>query len=412
MSRDGGRLFVSNEDADSASIIDLAKGTVIANVKTGKEPEGVTVAPDGRTFWVTAETDHNITGIETLSGAVVGAVEVGSRPRAIAFVAGGSKAFVSNEAGGTVTVVDMAARKAVKTITMPEGSRPMGLAVAPDGTEGVRVQRSGRHRLGARRGDGLGPDHRQGWAPVPWVLGVTGDGEKLYTANGPGNDVSVLDAGTVQAGEDRAGGERAASERCREPATTAGKSPESRCRRFPAHRQTPACLSVDRKKSSRRSLHRRRHSASDRRRDSVRQIPMHRRHGNHRSSSKRTAPPRSRPCPCHLYRDWSGCPRAVQRDLQRYATGIESTGGRRASARSGVSDRTYDVVDQQRQDRQCRDKAVSRSHVCPLRVSVRRLLEAEDPHRATLAGVATEILHEVRWRSHIRRIGRFDVTRE
>ena len=32
----------------------------------------------------------------------------------------------------------------------------------------------------------------------PWGVGVTKDGKKLYTANGPGNDVSVIDASTMQ----------------------------------------------------------------------------------------------------------------------------------------------------------------------------------------------------------------------
>ncbi len=27
----------------------------------------------------------------------------------------------------------------------------------------------------------------------PWGIGITADGEKLYTANGPSNDVSVID---------------------------------------------------------------------------------------------------------------------------------------------------------------------------------------------------------------------------
>ena len=38
VSLDGTRLYVSNEDADSASIVDLQSGKVIANVKTGLKP--------------------------------------------------------------------------------------------------------------------------------------------------------------------------------------------------------------------------------------------------------------------------------------------------------------------------------------------------------------------------------------
>jgi YVTN family beta-propeller protein len=131
VSPDGTRLYVSNEDADSASIVDLQSGKVIANVKTGREPEGVTLSPDGKTVWVTGETDHNITGIDTQSGKVIGSIEVGQRPRSIRFVQNGAKAYVTNEVAGTVTVVDMNARKTAEDHRMPEGSKPMGLAVRP-----------------------------------------------------------------------------------------------------------------------------------------------------------------------------------------------------------------------------------------------------------------------------------------
>jgi len=32
----------------------------------------------------------------------------------------------------------------------------------------------------------------------PWGLGLTGDGKKLYTANGPSDDVTVVDAATLR----------------------------------------------------------------------------------------------------------------------------------------------------------------------------------------------------------------------
>jgi len=32
----------------------------------------------------------------------------------------------------------------------------------------------------------------------PWGIGLTPDGKKLYAANGPSNDVSVLDPRTMQ----------------------------------------------------------------------------------------------------------------------------------------------------------------------------------------------------------------------
>ena len=41
VSQDGTRLFVANEDAAMASVIDLATGTIVETFKIGEEPEGV-----------------------------------------------------------------------------------------------------------------------------------------------------------------------------------------------------------------------------------------------------------------------------------------------------------------------------------------------------------------------------------
>ena len=104
ISRDGTTLFVSNEDAGTASIVDIASGKIRSTVKVGKEPEGVRVAPDGKTVWVTGETDHNVTILDTKTGKVLGEIEVGKRPRSLAFTPDGARAYVTSEVDGTVWV--------------------------------------------------------------------------------------------------------------------------------------------------------------------------------------------------------------------------------------------------------------------------------------------------------------------
>ena len=83
------------------------RGKMLATVPIGKEPEGVTLAPDGKTVWVSGETDHDLTILDAETGKKVGEVMVGLRPRGIAFLPDGSRAYSTNEAGGTVSVVDV-----------------------------------------------------------------------------------------------------------------------------------------------------------------------------------------------------------------------------------------------------------------------------------------------------------------
>lgn len=197
ISKDGKRLFVSNEDAHSATIVDIESGKVLSTVAVGREPEGVKLHPSGETVWVTGETDHDVTVLDTESGKVITKIKVGERPRDLTFTDDGSLAYVSGETAGNVTVVDAKAHKVLKTITMPEGSKPMGIELSPD-----------QQRLYVANGRGktvsvidVATDSILQSVEVgvrPWGIALTGDGRKLYSANGPSNDVSVVDTETMK----------------------------------------------------------------------------------------------------------------------------------------------------------------------------------------------------------------------
>ena len=191
ISPDGKTLFVSNEDASEMSVLDLATGNVTHRVKVGEEPEGVTVRPDGREVYVTSEGDNAVFAIDTTSFAVVAKIDTAARPRAVAFTPDGTTAFVTNENGGAITVVDTAKHTVTSTIklTPPPGAtvppRPMGTALSKDASQlFVSLGRAKSvvvidvaTRQVVRTMDDVGAR--------PWGVGVSRDGTKLYTANGP-----------------------------------------------------------------------------------------------------------------------------------------------------------------------------------------------------------------------------------
>jgi YVTN family beta-propeller protein len=89
-------------------------------------------------------------------------------------------------------VLDAPARKSLKVIRMPEGSKPMGVEAAPDGRR-IFVSNG---RGGTVSVIDVASDSLVGSAEVgkrPWGIALTPDGRKLYSANGPSNDVSVMD---------------------------------------------------------------------------------------------------------------------------------------------------------------------------------------------------------------------------
>jgi YVTN family beta-propeller protein len=197
ISADGKTLYVSNEDAGTATVVSLPSGQVIAVVPVGGEPEGVRLRPDGKVVYVTSEEENEVAVIDTATNKVIAKIETGARPRGIAFTADSSRAYVTAEQGGSVAVIDAKKHALVSEIKVESpGAKPMGVVLSPSGdTAYVSCGRGGVIAVidvATNRVSRILP----GIGTRPWGIGVTPDGRKLYTANGPSNDVSVVDVST------------------------------------------------------------------------------------------------------------------------------------------------------------------------------------------------------------------------
>jgi len=195
-----GRLVVANEDSATATVIELKSGKTLARVPVGKEPEGVRVAPDGKHVLVTNESDNSISIIDAQSLKVVKSVVVGKRPRDIAFMPDGRTAYVSGEFDSSLYRIHVPEGEPVeKVMQLDKESRPMS----------VRLDAK-RKRLYASTGRGgkvavldistSTPKLIQEIAvgTRPWGIALSADGTRLYSANGPSNDVSVVDTTTLK----------------------------------------------------------------------------------------------------------------------------------------------------------------------------------------------------------------------
>ena len=196
---DGKRLWVSNEDSAQASLIDVETGEIVRRVPVGKEPEGVGIQPGGKVVYVTNEGDNMVSVLDIESGKTVAQVDTGGRPRSVAFTNDGARAFIACETTHALTLIDARTHTRTGELELPgEGVRPMGLVVSADG--GTLFATGGRgktvHVIGL---GGAAPQITATIADVgarPWGIGVTRRGDKLYTANGPAGDVSVITTAT------------------------------------------------------------------------------------------------------------------------------------------------------------------------------------------------------------------------
>jgi YVTN family beta-propeller protein len=194
VTRDGRRLWVSNEETAEASLVDLEAGKVLLRAPVGVEPEGVTIHPGGEVVYVTNEEDDTISVLDAATGAARATIPVCARPRAVAFTADGSRGFVSCENDSAVAVIDARRHQRQAVVPLPAATtRPMGMAMSRDGKT---LYVSGGRGRDVHAIDVATQEPAGAFADVgirPWGLALSGDGKKLYTANGPSGDVSVID---------------------------------------------------------------------------------------------------------------------------------------------------------------------------------------------------------------------------
>ena len=219
LSPDGSKLFVANEDASTMSVVEVASGSVVGRVPVGREPEGVGITPDGRWILVTNESDNSVSIIDSGTLKIVKAVQVGKRPRDVAFTPDGRTAYVSGEFDSSVYRMAVPQGEPVeRVLQLRKEARPM--AVVLDSKRGrlyvstgrggtVAVIDSASHKLLAEVAVGTRPwgialSHDGRWLYVKELdrgrapIALSPDGRRVASANGPSNDVSVVDTSTLR----------------------------------------------------------------------------------------------------------------------------------------------------------------------------------------------------------------------
>jgi YVTN family beta-propeller protein/VCBS repeat-containing protein len=132
---DGTRVYVSNFDDDTVSVIDTTTtpNTVVATIPVGDEPIDVAITPNGSWAYVTNSADNTVSVINTADYSVLSPISVGTSPYGVAIRPNGSEAYVVNSFSGTVSVIDTTAPNTGNP-TISVGNGPFMLAISPDGT--------------------------------------------------------------------------------------------------------------------------------------------------------------------------------------------------------------------------------------------------------------------------------------
>lgn len=166
---DGRRAFVANIGSGSVTAIDLAEGTILAQIPTGAGAEGIAVRPDGAEVWVTNRAADTLSVIDAAWLEMEATLPCGQFPIRVQITPDGKHALVSNATSGDVAVFDVAERKELRRIPMEIS------AVEVEGKD---------ERL---FGDAFGK------SPVPVGILIEPGGKRAFIANTNADLVTVLD---------------------------------------------------------------------------------------------------------------------------------------------------------------------------------------------------------------------------
>jgi YVTN family beta-propeller protein len=184
------KVYVVNEESQDVWVLNARTHAVLAKIKAGELPHGITVSPDGKALYVTNMGSNDITIINTLTDTGTIMHGAGLNPHESAVSSDGRWLYVSNPSSNTVTVHDMTTHQPVATISV--GRFPHGVALSPDG---------GRLYVANRDGGDVSvidTTSRQVVQTIPAApdahdLALSPDGKTLYVVSTDVNRITFID---------------------------------------------------------------------------------------------------------------------------------------------------------------------------------------------------------------------------
>jgi YVTN family beta-propeller protein len=163
-------------------------------------------------LWVVNPDNDSVSVFDTSTNNRLAEIAVGGAPRTLAVLPGG-EIWVTNKQGASVSVIDSGSLAVVRTVSLPPGSQPYGIAVAPSGSAVyVVLEALGRLlKLDPSNGSILAT---LDVGPNPRHVSVNSAGDTVYVSRfitpplpgestasvqtqGAGGEVAVVDAATM-----------------------------------------------------------------------------------------------------------------------------------------------------------------------------------------------------------------------
>jgi YVTN family beta-propeller protein len=174
-------------------LVSLGKPIVVATIPTGREPEGVAVAPDSRTVYVTNQRSRTLSMIDVATLKLRNTVPLPHMPRFPVVSPDGTRIYVTmyddDKSGSGVAAIDANTGKVLGSIAT--GPKPYALAVAPDGRLWVPIHDASRVEI--VDGPTLKAVGQVTVPQNPHAVVIAPDGARAYTPDHESNMISIID---------------------------------------------------------------------------------------------------------------------------------------------------------------------------------------------------------------------------
>ncbi len=196
--------FITNQVADSVTVLDLDAGKAVATIPVAGKPAGIAMAPDGSRAYVTCPDGKALAVIDAAARREVARIDLGGGPLGVAVHPSGSPVYVADSFGNRVQVVDPVSGSITATVSV--GNVPSGLAVTPDGNTLIVTERDD-NQVALLDTATLARIATIKVGAHPFGVIVDAKGRRAYAANVESDDVSVVDltehrlVGTVRVGK-------------------------------------------------------------------------------------------------------------------------------------------------------------------------------------------------------------------
>jgi YVTN family beta-propeller protein len=124
LSRDGSRIYLTNSDGNSISIIDTAKNERIGTIPTGKGPGRVVITPDQKTLVYNLQPGNGVGFADLATRKELARIDLTGNPLSLTMSADGKTAYAGVQDQDKVFVISIPDRKIVKVFQTPKEAGP------------------------------------------------------------------------------------------------------------------------------------------------------------------------------------------------------------------------------------------------------------------------------------------------